>query len=91
MTEDTQSMQGIISRSQLTKHFTKTAFHSVIQLPWVHVSGTITFTHNAVAVVADSNLYNYRELSHLVQGEIKTEAELIGLLYLHYGHQYCNS
>jgi asparagine synthase (glutamine-hydrolysing) len=38
-------------------------------------------------VVADSNLYNYRELSHLVQGEIKTEAELIGLLYLHYGHQ----
>jgi asparagine synthase (glutamine-hydrolysing) len=56
-------------------------------MPWVHISGAITFEHDAVAVVADSNLYNYRELSHLVQGEIKTEAELIGLLYLHYGHQ----
>jgi asparagine synthase (glutamine-hydrolysing) len=56
-------------------------------MPWLHISGITTFEHDAVAVVADSSLYNCRELSLLAHIEIKTEAELIGLLYLRYGSQ----
>jgi asparagine synthase (glutamine-hydrolysing) len=56
-------------------------------MPWVHISGAITFEHDAVAVVADSNLYNFQELSRMTHAEIETEAELVGFLYLHYGIQ----
>jgi asparagine synthase (glutamine-hydrolysing) len=45
------------------------------------------FEHNAVVVAADSNLYNFQELSNLIQCEITNEAELVGFLYLDYGSQ----
>ena len=57
----------------------------ILKLPWAVISGENLYDSEAVAVISDADIYNFRELCTLVGDEAHDPAHLIGLFYLKYG------
>jgi asparagine synthase (glutamine-hydrolysing) len=53
--------------------------------PSVCLGGNVVFDNGAVAVVSDSEIYNFKKLCQLTDNGPENDAHLIALLYLRYG------
>jgi asparagine synthase (glutamine-hydrolysing) len=78
-------MVGIASTHKLGRVIRETDRSVVAPLPWIAVSGEDTYETKAVCVIAHSDVYNYRELSKELHTSPRSDAGLIGELYLRYG------
>lgn len=87
-------MLGIASNQQIDKDSLKPSFWSVldhelkssrIETSWVLACANDIFEGPDIAVVSDSEIYNERELTQLVEQDPLNQAHLIGMLYRKHG------
>jgi asparagine synthase (glutamine-hydrolysing) len=53
--------------------------------PWVSLGGNGMFEDDTLAAVADSDIYNFNELSQVLDMRPRNDAHLMGLLYFRFG------
>jgi asparagine synthase (glutamine-hydrolysing) len=78
-------MHGIVSKQQLDQGSLNGLFPLLFPLPWVALGGGELYDDEALSVVADAVLYNFRELCRGEGYEAESCARLIAALYARHG------